>query len=811
VLSDIRLAFRSLARTPAFAAVIVITLALGIGANTAIFSFFHSILSRDLPYAAADRVVIFKQSATDYGELMGADIGLLAADLHDLQTSSQTVEDLAAYTLDAPTLTGRGAPDLVVGTVVSHNFFSMLGAQAAMGRVFTPADAASSATGRLITISHRLWQTRLGGDPAILGQVLLLNKVPFTVVGVMPADFEYPRAAWFWATPAAVVPEMVIGLVSGNDGGRGHYLRTILGRLRPGVSREQAEKELAALVERLPNPNQSRRAVHLVSMRDQSVGNVRLALTALLGCVGLVLLIACFNVANLMLSRATARQREIGIRLALGSGRWRLARQMLSESLVLALLGGLAGVLLSVGALDLLVRLAPDDIPRLATVHIDGAVLGFALLISVVTGLACGLVPVFGTTRTDLVTVIKSGGDRGGSASAAPRRLRTGLVVGEVAISLILLVAAGLLLRSLEKMQAVSWGFNPAQVVSARVTFIDERYNNPAAQRLFFRTLLEKFEAVPGFEAVGLSLDRIGQTWVHLPFIPEGHTYAIPADAPQANYHFISPDYLRTMGIAVVQGRGFTMADDEKADGVILIDAALAKKFFPDGQAVGKRLGVQRPQGIHHPEIVGVVATVKSDGPVGEARPEIYRPLLQAPFNSCYINVRTSLGVAAAGELFKKTVQQIDAGVPLAHLTGMEQIVAQPGDARRFPLGLLGVFAALALLLAGLGIYAVTAYGVAQRTREIGVRMALGASPASVVLLVLRQGFRPIFLGLVVGMIGAVFTAFALRNLLFGVQPLDLATFAVIPLVLTAFALLACWLPARKAARVNPLEALRAE
>lgn len=811
MLADIRLAFRSLARTPGFAIAIIITLALGIGANTAIFSFFNAILAKDLPYAQAERVVMLKKSAQDYGELMGGDTGLLAADLHDLQTNTRSLEDLAAYTLDAPTLTGRGDPALTVGAIVTHNFFSMLGAKAVKGRVFTPADASDSTSGRLIALSHRMWQNRLGGDPAIIGQVLLLNKVPFTVVGVMPADFEFPRDAMFWTTPAAGVPETVIGLVPGDIGGRGQYLRTILGRLRPGVSQAQAEKELASLVEQLPNPHHAKRAVKLVNMRDQSVGNVRPALTALLGCVGLVLLIACFNVANLMLSRATARQREISIRLALGSSRWRLARQMLSESMVLALLGGGMGVLLSVGALELLVHFAPADIPRLTTVHIDAPVLGFALGISVLTGVACGLVPIFGTTGSDLVTAMKSGGDRGGSAAAAPRRLRSSLVVGEVALSLILLVAAGLLLRSLEKMKDVSWGFNPTQVVSARVTFMEERYNTLEAQRLFIRTLLEKLEAVPGFEAVGLGLDRIGQSWIHQGFAPEGHTYAIPSDAPQASYHFISPDYLQTMGITLLQGRAFTRADNENSDGVVMIDAALAKKFYPDGQAVGKRIGIYRPQGIHWPEIVGIVAVVKSDGPVAESRLDIYRPLLQVPFSSCYINVRTSMGVAAAGEMFKQAVWQIDASVPIAHLTGMDQVVDQPGDARRFPLGLLGVFAMLALLLAGLGIYAVTAYGVAQRTREIGVRMALGAAPVSVVRLVIKQGFRPIALGLIIGMVGAVFTAFAMRSMLFGIEPLDLPTFVVIPLVLTGFALVACWLPARKAARIDPLIALRAE
>ena len=812
MLSDIRLAFRSLARTPGFALVIVVTLALGIGANTAIFSFFRAILARDLPYGQSDRIVILKRSPHDFGELMGADIGLLAADFLDLQSSAESLEDLATYTLDAPTLTGCGSPDLAVGTLVTHNFFTMLGARAELGRVFTPADAGSNATGRLLVLSRHFWLSRFGGDPAIIGQTLVLNKVSFTVIGVMPADFEFPHDAWFWATPAATVPEFVIGPSVPPFGGRGHYLRTILGRLRAGVSREQAEKELAALVARLPNPNQSKRPVHLVTMTDQAVGSVRLVLTVLLGCVGLVLLIACFNVANLMLSRATARQREIGIRLALGSGRWRIARQMLSESLVLALFGGAAGVALSVLALRLIVRVAPPDIPRLEGVHIDGMVMGFAFVISILTGVACGLAPVFGAARTDLVTGIKSGGDRGGSAGAAPRRLRAGLGAGEVAISLILLVAAGLLLRSLEKMQAVSWGFNPTNLVSARVTFVDERYGTLPAQRQFYRTLLEKLEAVPGFDAVGTGLDRIGQTWVHMAVMKEGETYRSPADAPQASYHFINPGYLRTLGITLLQGRGFTVADDENAPPVVLIDVALAGKFFPDGQALGKRIGLNRPQGMLWPEIVGVVANVKSDGPSGgEWRSDLYRPFLQAPYDSFYIHARTSMSVAAAGALLRQTVAEVDAGLPIAHLESMEETVAKFGDARKFPLGLLGAFAALALLLAGLGIYAVTAYGVAQRTREIGVRMALGSSPGAVVALVVKQGFGPIALGLVAGMIGAVIAALVMRNLLFDVKPMDLMTFTVVPVVLALFALLACWLPARKAARVNPLEALRAE
>ncbi len=810
MLSDLRFALRSLLKTPGFTAVIVFTLALGIGANTAIFSFFRGILLHSLPYEDPQSIVLLKKGARDFGEPMGVETGLLAADFRDLQPLTQTLWEMTAYTLDSATLTGRGTADLAVAAVVSPNFFSMLGSHAVVGRTFSPADV-GNATGRLAVLSHSYWQSRFGGDPAIIGQTITLNNVPFTVVGVMPADFEFPREAHLWVTPAAIVPENAIGQPVLDFSGRGNYLRTILGRLKPGVTFAQAEKELAALVGRLPNPNAAKRSVHLVNMLDQSVGNVRPALAMLLGCVGLVLLIACLNVANLMLSRATARQREIGIRLALGSGRWRIARQLLSESMVLALLGGGGGVLLSWWGLDLLVHLAPSDIPRLVAVHIDTRVLTFALTISILAGLACGLAPILGTARSDLVTATKSG-DRGGSAGAGPRRLRAGLVGGEVAISLVLLVAAGLLMRSLEKMQAVSWGFNPAQVVSARVAFLDDRYRENSARLIFYRTLLEKLEAVREFDSVGTSLDRIGQTWVHLPFVPEGQTYPKPEDAPQASFHLcVSPGYFHALGITLLQGRAFTPADDQKSGRVVIIDEAMARRFFPGRPAVGQRISFQTPGGDQWAEIIGVVASVKSDGPVVESLPDIYLPFPQIPWNNFFVHVRTQLDVATTGEAIKRIVHGIDGDVPVTDLASMEQVTAKPSDLRKFPLRLLSVFALLALALAAVGIYAVTAYGVAQRTREIGVRVALGAQPREIVTLVLRQGFRPIAVGLVVGFAASAVTAFAMRKLLFGVAPLDAPTFAFIPLLLAVIALVACWLPAHRATKVDPIVALRAE
>jgi len=805
---DLRYAVRQVRRNPGFTATVVLTLALAIGANTAIFSFFRGILLRPLAYEKPERVVLFKKEVGDFAEPMGVGVGLLAADFRDLQRRTPSLADIATYTLDAATVTGRGTSMLAVATITTRNFFTLLGAKAALGRTFSPADEKA---GRLAVLAHGFWQTRLGGDPAIVGQTITLNKVSFTVVGVMGAEFEFPRETHLWVTPAENVPESVIGQRSLEFGGRGNYLRTIIGRLAPGVSLTQAETEVSGVIERLPNPNATQRAIHLVNMRDQSVGNVRPALIMLLSCVGLVLLIAGLNVANLMLSRAATRQREIGVRLALGAGRGRIARQLLTESVVLALLGGAAGVLLSGWGLNLLVHIAPASLPRLAAVRVDGFVLSFALGLSVLTGLISGLAPVWSAARSDLVTLTKSA-DRGGSAAPGSRRLRAGLVAGEVAIALMLLVAAGLLLRSMEKMRAFTWGFDPAQVVSARVAFLDERYREDAAKVGFYHALLEKLTAMPGFESVGMSLDRVGQTWIHLPVTPEGQVYANPADRPEVNYRIISPDYFRALGVPLVQGRAFTATDDQNGPRVAIIDAAMARRYFPSGNAVGKRVQIVTFNGSDAwREIVGVVAAVKSDGPGAEGRADVYLPYLQTPLNSFYVHIRTKIDATTAGAMLTRALREIDASVPIFDLANMEEITAKPADARRFPLGLLGGFATLAVGLAAIGIYGVTAYGVVQRTREIGVRMALGARPQAVIALVLRQGLHPLAVGMRLGLAGSVAVAFAMRNLLFGVEPLDAPVFLAIPLILATVTLLACAVPAQRATRVNPVEALRAE
>ncbi|HEX2861777.1 MAG TPA: ABC transporter permease [Lacunisphaera sp.] len=810
MLSDLRLAFRSLSKSPGFATIVILTLALGIGANTAIFSFFNGILLRPLPYADAERLVMVKRGPRNFGDIMGAGVGLQSADYLDLKAQARSLSSLTTYTSDVATLSGRGAPDLIYGAIVPANFFTVVGSDAALGQVFRESPGGAP-VGGLAVISHTFWQTKFAGDPAIVGQTITLNGSAFVVQGIMAPDFNLPRSVQFWVTADGPTPAGGIGAPVANVGGRGNFLRTVIGRLAPGVTQEQAEKEIAAQVLRLPNPTQADRVVHLVNLRDQSVGDVRRALAVLLAGVVLVLLIACLNIGNLMLSRATTRQRELSIRLALGASRWQIARQLLAESLLLSLIGGVGGCLLSWWTVEFLVKIAPEDIPRLAAVQVDGGVLAFACLISVFTGLVCGLAPIVSTASTDLNTAMKAGGDRGGSGHALPRRLRSILVGGEVAISLVLLISAGLLLRSFQEMIATSWGFEPRNVAVLRVAFTDQKYRAPGARLTYVRRLLDELSRKPSFESVAVSFDKIGESWLHLPFFPEGVVFAKPEDAPVANYHSISPDYFRTLGITVHQGRAFAETDSGDSPRVAIIDATTARHYFSDTTAVGKRMRLAI-RGDHMAEIVGVVGDVKTDGPEAAPQPAIYVPYYQGPSGYVYVYVRTPLEASAAGKTIQQVVQGIDAGSATTEMGSMEQVIERPAANRRFPLVLIGVFSSLALVLAGVGIYGVTAYGVAQRTRELGVRLALGARPLGLVALVLRQGFLPIGIGLGVGIAGGLVVASALlRGMLYKIHPVDPLTFVAVSLLLATIALIACWLPARRATKVDPLIALRAD
>ncbi|HZP59010.1 MAG TPA: ABC transporter permease [Opitutaceae bacterium] len=801
MLSDLKYAFRRLARSPGFTAVAVLTLALGIGPNTAIFSFFYGVLLRPLPFDDPDRLVIFQQAPAGSGSIRVNGVGLFAADYLDIRKHSQSLADAATYTAFGSAVTGVGSPDVVGCAVVSDNFFAVLGARAFVGRVFTPEDVRLG-SGRLAVLSYDYWRSKFGGGNDAIGRHFAINGVDFVVMGVMPPDYRFPNEAGIYVSPAGQVPESYVGAAAFDANGRGNYLRTIVARLRPGVSVDRAQAELAALVRALPNPNQMNRPVYLVTMRHQTVGQIRPILGTLFGCVGLVLLIACLNIANLLLVRATAQQREMGIRMALGASRWAVACHALTESLLLALFGGVLGVLIGLGGTRLLLALAPTSIPRLAAVRVDGEVLAFALGLSLLTGIAFGLAPALEISSSDPNRAL-AGASRGGTTGVQRRRLRSTLVAIEVSVSLVLLVAAGLLLRSFHRLQAASWGFESARVISMRVGFYNPRFGEEESLRSVYTRLQAELGAEPGFESVGLSSDLIGNAYWSGPFVPEGHVFRSRAETPVANRHGVSPDYFRTVGIRLIQGRYFTAQDNEHGPPVVIVDSALARKFFSDGQAIGKH--------IDGAEIVGIVNDVKSNGPEAGPGMDLYFPLSQRLFASAFITIRTTLAPVACVAVAKHVLQQIDPSVPVSNVTTMDDVVAKPALGRRFPLILIGAFAGLALLLASIGIYAVVSYSVAQRTREIGVRMALGAQARGVTRLILRQGAIPIATGLAVGLGASVFTAFTIRKMLFEVPPYDAVTFAAVPALLAAIALFACWIPARRAARVNPIEALRAE
>jgi putative ABC transport system permease protein len=810
-MNDLRYALRSLAKSPGFTAVAVLTLALGIGANTAIFSFFYGVLLRPLPFDDPDRLVVFQQVAGGSGPIRVNGIGLFSGDFLEIRKNSKSLADAATYTLLGSAVTGIGPPDAVGCAVVSDNFFAVLGAKALIGRVFTPEDVKAGA-GRMAVLSHAYWQSKFGGGRDVIGQKFEINGVGFTVAGIMPPDYRFPIEAMLYASPATSVPENAIGAPVPSQGS---FLRTIVGRLRPGVSVASAELELKSLVSSLPNPNNLNRPVYLVTMRHQTVGQVRPILATLLGCVGLVLLIACLNVANLSLVRAAAQQREMGIRMALGASRWQVAQQALTESLVLALVGGGIGVLLGREAMSLLLAFAPANMPRLAAVQLDSGVLAFATGLSLLTGIAFGLAPAWQISSSDPSRVL-GGSSRGGTTGVEQRRLRSTLIAIEVAVSLVLLVAAGLLLRSFARMEAVSWGFEPSRVLSMRVGFYSQRYASAATLLSTYQKLQTELAAESGFESVGLSNDLIGNGFVTAPFVPEGQVFRTRSETPVGNRHGITPSYFQTLGIKLLQGRSFTPDDNQNGRPVAIVDAPLARTFFPNGQAIGKRiLPPANPNNPPNPnaalEIVGVVNDVKTNGPEAPPSFDIYTPLAQTPFLSVFVTIRTRLTSVACVAAVRRVLGGIDPTAPVANIEPMEQVMARPALGRRFPLILIGAFAGLALTLASIGIYAVVSYSVARRTREIGIRMALGAQTHGAVGLILRQSAVPIGVGLVCGLGGSAGMALAIRRMLFEVSPFDAVTFAAVPALLAVIALLACWLPARRAARVDPIIALRSE
>jgi putative ABC transport system permease protein len=827
LLQDVRHAVRLSLKSPAFTAVTLLALALGVGANTVIFSAFDAVLLRPLPYNDPERVVTVWDS---FPKLGVRKIGVAYANFVDLKERSRVFDPLALYTAGSTTgfnLTGLGGPERVQAARATGDFFRALGVAPLHGRALGVEDE-EPGRNRVAVLGYDLWRRDFGGDARVVGQKIKLNDEEYEVVGVMPRGFSFPSGAempagqQFASATELWTPLTVPNTPAARNDRQVRGYRAVA-RLKDGVTVEQAEAETREIAKQLvaehPDDNDGMDA-SVTTMRENQVGELRPAMLALLGAVGFVLLIACANIANLLLSRAAARGKEFAIRAALGASRGRILRQLLTESLFLASVGGLLGLLLSFVALRLLAAFAPANIPRLNEASIDLRVLAFTFAVSLLTGLLFGLAPALSASRPNLYEGVKEGAR--GSAGPGRQRLRGLLVVSEVVLVFVLLTAAGLMLRSFRRLSDVEPGFDPSHVLTARVTLPAASYPTPK-KLLFYRQLVEGLGRQPGVESAALARDlplsgtdpRYGVTVQGRPNDAQGDGYTV-------RDRIVSADYFKAMGIALKRGRSFDEHDDEHGAAVAVINESAARKLFPNEDPLGRVLVNDGKYAPAECRIVGVVGDVKFGGLDSQADPEVYVHYPQTPesfmqpgVGSAALVVRgTGSPAALAGEL-RRQVAALDSGLPVSSVTTMEDALSGSLAPRRFNLMLLSLFACVALVLAAVGVYGVLSYWVSQRTRDIGIRMALGASAADIYRLVIFQALAVVTVGLVLGVVGALGLARllsgALPGLLFGVRAEDPATFAFVALLLAFVALVACYLPARRAVKVDPTIALRSE
>ena len=809
---DLRYGARMLLKKPGFTLVAVITLALGIGANTAIFTVINAALLRPLPYEEAERLVVVATTMRrDTVEVRSVSY----PDFVDWRDQNTVFERIAAQTSTSFTLTGGVEPERVNGELVSADYFPLLRAQAAMGRTFLPEEDRMPDTHRVALVGYGLWQRRFGGSSALLGQTIQLNDGNYTVVGVMPEGFHgVSDDAEIW------LPMMMVSSIrpaSQLQQRNQRWLSTVA-RLKPGATLAQAQAEMDAIMRPLeqayPNSNRNRGA-RVTPLNEQFFGGLQLTLWILLGAVGCVLLVACANVANLQLQRAAGRASEMAVRLALGATTRRLIRQLLTESLLLAAVGGSLGILIALWSVDFLVKLSPVTFPNFVKFTIDARVLGFSLLISVLTGALSGLAPALQAARPALNETLKAGG-RGGSGGLGRNRLLSSIVVSEIALALTLLIGAGLMIRSLQRLQAVDPGFNVDRLLTMRVSLPLQRY--PRERIIAFsQQLRERLQALPGAQSVALASDLplSGSTSAG-PIELEGRHEA-PAGGEFRMYrHRVTPGFFSTLGIPLVKGRDFTVDDHAQAPRVAIISETMARRYWPDEDPIGKRLREDsRGAPIPNPwlSIVGVVGEVKYRGlPQNpNADPDVYIPLAQTPVGNLFLAARSGVDPNSLVAAVRGVLQKLDPNLPAYEVTTMAEQVTNQTTRSRFSAWLLGVFGALALALAAIGIYSVMAYAVEQRSREIGVRVALGARAGDVLKMVIGQGMRLALLGVALGLGAALALTQLMKRLLFGVGAADPLTYGAIALLLTLVALLACYVPARRATKVDPIVALRIE
>ncbi len=803
---DMRYGARMLLKKPGFTLIAALTLSLGIGANTAIFSVVNAVLIRSLPYGQAERLVTVWEK-TRSNEQNHINIG----NFLDWKAQNNVFADMAAFADTRTNLTSDGEPEEISAQRATDNLFSVLGVNPMLGRAFTPDDS-KQGQNNVVVISYGLWQRRFGGDPNIIGRKVLLMNFENTIIGVAPPDFKWHirknsltgKAAEIWT------PLLFTDFMRSRQG----RFASAVARLKPGVTLDQARAEMEIIGRRLAEEYKDFNngcSVNVVPLRQQLAGEIRQGLLALMGAVGCVLLIACANVANLLLARAATRQKEMAVRAAMGAGRRRIVRQLLTESALLAGLGGAAGLLLAVWGAALLIKLSPPEMADLRGMEISATVLGFTFAVTLLTGIIFGLAPAFEASRLNLSETLKEAG-RSMAGARRSQRLRSAFVIAEIALALILLVGAGLLLRSFLRLQSVETGFNAGNVLTLRVALPGRVYDQDVKVVNFFNRAVEGLQALPGVESAGaVNFLPFAGPGAVTGFQVEGRPQPPPDQAMTSGVSVTDLNFFRTLQIPLKRGRLFTEQETHETRHVVVINEALARKYFPNEEALGRRITIALRNGNVASEIIGVVGDVKQSGFDRGAEPMAYWPIPKSTYFSMTFVIRAKGDANALAPAARDVIRSLDARQPVADVRTLESLLGNSIARQRFNTLLLAVFAMVALLLAAIGVYGVMAYSVTQRTQEIGIRLALGARGADVLKLVVGQGMRLALAGVVIGLIGAAVLTRLMSNLLFDVSATDPLTFIIGAMLLIFVALLACYLPARRAAKVDPMVALQCE
>ncbi|HVG21959.1 MAG TPA: ABC transporter permease [Blastocatellia bacterium] len=808
LLQDFRYGLRVLIKSPGFTLVAVFALALGIGANSAIFSVVNAVLLRPLPYDNPDRLMLASQTGPEIGTMKFS-----PADFLDLREQSQSFDGVGGVISWKFNLTGAGDPEVINGVFISSNMLDLLGVRPVIGRNLLPEEETPE-NKRVVLISHAIWKNRFNSDEAVIGKKLNIDTEPYIIIGVMPSDFQFPRPAFETSPKGDVwVPIAFNPTLRKNRDIR--YIR-VIGRLKNNVTIRQAQAEVDMIAQQLasqyPTTN-DKIGIKLQPLSNVGNQNVQLGLWILMGVVGFVLLIACANVANLLLAKAASRKKEIAIRMALGASRRRLVRQLLSESLLLSLVSGALAVLLAWGGIRLLVSISPDNIPRLEEVGLDFRALGFTLAASLLTAMLFGVIPALQLSKVDLTVPMKEA-SRSSSGGVSFRRLRSLLVVSEVSLALILVIAAGLLIRSFLSLQEVKPGFDANNLLTMQIPLPEAKYVKHDQKANFYQALLARLEGVPGIQSASVISAPPLTNGYSVDFSIEGHQPLQPGQRPYTEYRLISPDYFKTMGIPLLKGRYFSDRDGRDSPGVVIINETMARRFFPDEDPVGKHLGLSTPEDKR--EIVGVVGDVKEAKLDADPKPTSYIPYIQnAPLylqlNDLYLAIRSETDPSAMTATARSQVRAVDPDQPVSNIRTMEQVISLTLSSQRFLMLLLSIFAGLALLLAAVGVYGVMSYSVTQRTQEIGIRMALGAQQGDVLKLIVSQGMVLVIIGITVGLATAIAVTRIMSSLLYGISTTDLVTLVGASSLLGLIALAASYVPARKATSIDPIMTLREE